>query len=55
MSNLLKRKKKKVNKKQLSIEVCPVLKMFKLNEIWAIFLFYNVSTEFHPAFVNFET
>ena len=30
-------------------------KMFKLTEICAIFLFYDVSTEFHSAFVKNET
>ena len=29
--------------------------MFKLTENWAILLFYNVSTEFRPARVKFET
>ena len=53
MSNLLK-SKEKVIKKQLSIEVCPVQKMFKFNEIWAEFLFHDVATRFHPAFVKFE-
>ena len=29
--------------------------MLKFIEIWAIFIFYDVSTDIHPAFVKFET
>ena len=45
-------RKKSYWKKRLSIEVCSVEKMFKLSEIWSIFLFYDVSTEFHPRLWN---
>ena len=47
--------KKKLLKKQLSIEVCPFQKVLKTTDIWETFLFYVVSTEFHTAFVEFET
>ena len=55
MSNLLKSKKEKLLKKVTFNGGVPCLKMFKLTGIWAIYIFHDVSTEFHPTFVNFET
>ena len=53
MSSLLKSKRKKSLKKTFNRGV-PCQNFFKLTEIWAIFLSYDVSTEFHPAFVKLE-